>query len=101
MFGKSSSPENDTHLDEEARTVERPQKSFWEASIPVFACGSGLFSDGYINNVCSPLSHALPCNIKLSRLSDPSILFSVYSTEQCTRTLLRRHTSQTLLSLEQ
>lgn len=28
-----------------------PRKSFWEVMMPVFACGSGLFSDGYINNV--------------------------------------------------
>lgn len=24
---------------------------FWHLAMPVFACGAGLFSDGYINNV--------------------------------------------------
>lgn len=26
-------------------------QSFWTAILPVFACGAGLFSDGYINVV--------------------------------------------------
>ena len=26
-------------------------KPFWEAIWPVLACGAGLFSDGYVNNV--------------------------------------------------
>jgi hypothetical protein len=26
----------------------------WERLWPVMACGAGLFSDGYINNVCTP-----------------------------------------------
>lgn len=29
-------------------------KSQWERLWPVLACGSGLFSDGYINNVNYP-----------------------------------------------
>lgn len=28
-----------------------PRRTWWEVMMPVFACGSGLFSDGYINNV--------------------------------------------------
>jgi hypothetical protein len=28
------------------------QKPFMEAIWPVLACGAGLFSDGYVNNVC-------------------------------------------------
>lgn len=31
--------------------VELPTKSFFMAALPVFACGAGLFSDGYVNNV--------------------------------------------------
>lgn len=27
-------------------------KTNWKNLIPVIACGAGLFSDGYINNVC-------------------------------------------------
>jgi hypothetical protein len=29
-------------------------KSRWERLWPVMACGAGLFSDGYINNVNNP-----------------------------------------------
>ncbi|KAK4230119.1 major facilitator superfamily domain-containing protein [Podospora fimiseda] len=29
------------------------QKTFWQKILPVMACGAGLFSDGYINNVIS------------------------------------------------
>jgi hypothetical protein len=28
-----------------------PQRPWIETALPVFACGAGLFSDGYINNV--------------------------------------------------
>jgi len=35
-------------------------KPFWERLWPVLACGSGLFSDGYINNVGAFL---VPLNI--------------------------------------
>lgn len=30
------------------------RKPFMQAALPVFACGAGLFSDGYINNVSVP-----------------------------------------------
>jgi hypothetical protein len=33
--------------------VQEQQKSFWKSILPVIACGAGLFSDGYINNVRS------------------------------------------------
>jgi hypothetical protein len=29
-------------------------KGRWERSWPVIACGAGLFSDGYLNGVCTP-----------------------------------------------
>lgn len=32
------------------------QRPFWDAIWPVLACGAGLFSDGYVNNVCVPFS---------------------------------------------
>jgi hypothetical protein len=34
-----------------------PPKSFWATLMPVVACGAGLFSDGYINNVVIILPH--------------------------------------------
>ena len=38
----------------EAQVTEQPveeSKPFWKSILPVIACGAGLFSDGYINNV--------------------------------------------------
>lgn len=35
-------------VEEELQVV---QKSRWERSWPVIACGAGLFSDGYLNGV--------------------------------------------------
>ncbi|KAK6073913.1 MFS phospholipid transporter [Seiridium cupressi] len=35
------------------------QKPFWQAIWPVLACGAGLFSDGYINNVIGSVSTTL------------------------------------------
>ncbi|KAG5920346.1 hypothetical protein E4U42_006220 [Claviceps africana] len=36
-----------------------PRRSFFEAALPVFACGAGLFSDGYINNVIGSVNTVL------------------------------------------
>jgi hypothetical protein len=39
------------------------QKGRWESLWPVIACGAGLFSDGYLNNVRRPrgrLLHNIP-----------------------------------------
>lgn len=38
-------------------------KPFFQAAMPVFACGAGLFSDGYINNVRTGKEAAMtaPC----------------------------------------
>ncbi|KAF1732365.1 putative metabolite transport protein [Beauveria bassiana] len=36
-----------------------PRKSWRETMMPVFACGSGLFSDGYINNVIGSVNTIL------------------------------------------
>ena len=48
---------------EETAVSDAPQpKPFREAAMPVFACGAGLFSDGYINNVSAPfMFYALAC----------------------------------------
>lgn len=51
-------------LEVEHQRVEQ-RKSFWMSLLPVIACGAGLFSDGYINNVRivpqSALSHSFIC----------------------------------------
>jgi hypothetical protein len=36
-------------------SVARTNKGKWERLWPVIACGAGLFSDGYLNNVSRPL----------------------------------------------
>lgn len=38
---------------DDGRPPAAAQKPFMQALWPVLACGSGLFSDGYINNVSS------------------------------------------------
>ena len=49
------SPEIIDDLPREAQIHEKPldatPKTRWERSWPVFACGAGLFSDGYVNGV--------------------------------------------------
>lgn len=35
-------------------SVARTEKGRWERLWPVIACGAGLFSDGYLNNVRLP-----------------------------------------------
>lgn len=35
------------------------EKPFWQSIWPVIACGAGLFSDGYINNVIGSVSTTL------------------------------------------
>lgn len=41
------------NVDNNTTTVDeqRPRKSFFQAALPVFAAGAGLFSDGYVGNV--------------------------------------------------
>ncbi|PHH59987.1 hypothetical protein CDD81_2221 [Ophiocordyceps australis] len=36
-----------------------PSKPFFQTALPVFACGAGLFSDGYINNVIGSVNTVL------------------------------------------
>lgn len=36
--------------------LDATPKGRWERSWPTIACGAGLFSDGYLNNVCNSLS---------------------------------------------
>lgn len=47
-----SQPERTAEKDVERRgSVARTEKGRWERLWPVIACGAGLFSDGYLNNV--------------------------------------------------
>ncbi|KAK5991549.1 Glycerophosphodiester transporter GIT2 [Cladobotryum mycophilum] len=49
-----------------------PRKSFMEAVLPVFACGAGLFSDGYINNVIGSVNTVLKLQYGTVYTSSPA-----------------------------
>lgn len=40
-------------------SIARTSKSRWERLWPVIACGAGLFSDGYLNNIIGPVNTML------------------------------------------
>ncbi|KAK3899351.1 major facilitator superfamily domain-containing protein [Staphylotrichum tortipilum] len=48
---KTPDPTADEAQLAEQQPLEEAKKSFWATLMPVVACGAGLFSDGYINNV--------------------------------------------------
>lgn len=56
MFGlgrrKKAEAEAAEHQDAIANEGRTLGITNWKNMIPVIACGAGLFSDGYINNVC-------------------------------------------------
>ncbi|KAF2205379.1 MFS general substrate transporter [Delitschia confertaspora ATCC 74209] len=54
------SAERDTARDTERRgSLAATEKGRWERLWPVIACGAGLFSDGYLNNVIGPVNTIL------------------------------------------
>jgi hypothetical protein len=67
MFGRSKDKEVAPTSAPEVNGSDDPlaniPKSRWERIWPVIACGSGLFSDGYINNVNNTLSARDPLRI--------------------------------------
>jgi len=52
-FGKKEAPAVGTESGSDLQNdpLAEVPKSRWERLWPVMACGAGLFSDGYINNV--------------------------------------------------
>ncbi|KAJ9131307.1 MFS general substrate transporter [Coniochaeta hoffmannii] len=59
FFSRKASPDEasqDEHVEGERLEAVQP---FHKAILPVFACGAGLFSDGYINNVIGSVSTVL------------------------------------------
>lgn len=63
MFGRKKDSE-DSRVPETREEPVVPEtavqrKSFVQAALPVFACGAGLFSDGYINNVIGSVNTIL------------------------------------------
>lgn len=53
-FRRKKSGESDASAQHDAVPVDAPRQPFRKAIVPVIACGAGLFSDGYINNVSAP-----------------------------------------------
>ncbi|GKZ81173.1 hypothetical protein AnigIFM56816_005685 [Aspergillus niger] len=51
------SPHGDPHIDEDP--LADTEKSFWERSWPTFACGAGLWSDGYLQYVIGTVNTML------------------------------------------
>ena len=51
---KPSSP-----VETELPSIEETGKTKWEQLWPAFACGAGLFSDGYLQNVIGPVNTIL------------------------------------------
>lgn len=47
----AGNPAEKTEEEVQAQELENNTKSRWDRSWPVIACGAGLFSDGYLNNV--------------------------------------------------
>ncbi|KAK2608482.1 glycerophosphoinositol permease [Conoideocrella luteorostrata] len=63
MLGRSREESEDGRVHESrdapALDTALKRKSFFQAALPVFACGAGLFSDGYINNVIGSVNTIL------------------------------------------
>ncbi|KAF4825461.1 Glycerophosphodiester transporter GIT2 [Colletotrichum siamense] len=58
-FLKKEPSESDLRAQEVVDQDTTPRKPFREAIVPVIACGAGLFSDGYINNVIGSVTTIL------------------------------------------
>lgn len=56
-IGNGATPE--VIADVENPPLENREKSRWERSWPVIACGAGLFSDGYLQSVIGPVNYCL------------------------------------------
>ncbi|KAJ4244121.1 glycerophosphoinositol permease [Fusarium falciforme] len=64
-FGKKSEENSvEPHNSDNADIEPRPQRPWIETALPVFACGAGLFSDGYINNVIGSVNTTLKIQYK-------------------------------------
>ncbi|KAF4994251.1 hypothetical protein FDECE_13190 [Fusarium decemcellulare] len=63
---KSEDGSAEPHNSDNAEVSEdsAPQRSWSETVMPVFACGAGLFSDGYINNVIGSVNTTLKVQYK-------------------------------------
>jgi hypothetical protein len=90
---------------ERRNSVARTEKGRWERLWPVIACGAGLFSDGYLNNVRTSPSHyhSTHCDMANSHPSDhrprqhyaqqnlPGRIYSVLGASQRRQHYFRRY----------
>ncbi|KAI7785679.1 mfs phospholipid transporter git1 [Diaporthe eres] len=58
-FRRKKSAESETSAQRDAVAADTPRQPFRKAIVPVIACGAGLFSDGYINNVIGSVTPVL------------------------------------------
>ncbi|KAG8165548.1 hypothetical protein KVR01_004100 [Diaporthe batatas] len=58
-FRRKKSAESEASAQQGPAAVDAPRQPFRKAIVPVIACGAGLFSDGYINNVIGSVSTVL------------------------------------------
>lgn len=57
-IGISGEPAED-EVEQRRMSIVETEKTFGQRLMPVFACGAGLFSDGYLNNVIGSVSTIL------------------------------------------
>ena len=55
----NESPERNVQPNSVVVDINHTGKTFWQRIWPAMACGSGLFSDGYLNGVRDPLQSSL------------------------------------------
>ncbi|KAI3531877.1 major facilitator superfamily transporter [Colletotrichum filicis] len=58
-FRRKKSAESEATAQEAVAVDDAPRQPFRKAIVPVIACGAGLFSDGYINNVIGSVTTIL------------------------------------------
>ena len=80
---KEASPMRDSSNDDMERrgTVADVEKGRWERLWPVIACGAGLFSDGYLNNVRRLQSDNHPSNTFRATIFPRDMI--PYATAEC------------------
>jgi MFS family permease len=79
-FLKRKTPAEDSPEEEAYVVNDAPTKSFRHAILPVIACGAGLFSDGYVNNVSTDITPVVPLSFMESNQSPAKQVIGSVST---------------------
>ncbi|KAI9834097.1 MAG: hypothetical protein M1819_003382 [Sarea resinae] len=64
---------------DELPPIDQIEKGFWDRLTPVIACGAGLFSDGYLNNVIGSVNTILSSYLYVERYAKSSAAQNVAS----------------------